>query len=475
MSIFTYSHIRQRFLIGLLCVANVFWIAYGHMSAPELQTSMWLFIPALILFIMGILRIDRWCKHAFRETILSTAVLGTALFLYSADDNKVLALTGAILWYSITPRYKRNVFDTILLLVIFLSALTPYRLLYTIILGVVYLKSNIELIAQEHRDFSLPLEAERPGRINNSINEAMGKFLYHFFFAAWYLISCLPLCVLYAFSSILASILFLVRFRYKVVHKNIKESFPDKSATEILNVERQYYLHFCDLMFESIKYFSISEKEMRKRMVYKNLEQARQSLKNGKTIGLYMGHYANWEWVSSIPLVVGDISQCCQLYHPLQNMVFDRLVAYTRERWGGVNIPANESIRHIIKLKQQGKPLVIGFIADQVPLWQNIHYWTHFLNHPDTPVFTGAERLMKKLNMDVYYLDVRKVKRGYYEAEFKLISTTPNECAEFQLTEDYTRMLEQTINEAPPYWLWSHRRWKRTREEFNQLFPNGRK
>ena len=128
-----------------------------------------------------------------------------------------------------------------------------------------------------------------------------------------------------------------------------------------------------------------------------------------------------------------------------------------------------------MRLKQQGKPLVIGFIADQVPLWQNIHYWTRFLNHEDTPIFTGAERLMKKLDMDVYYLDVRRVKRGYYEAEFKLISSTPKECEEFYLTEQYTRMLEQSINEAPPYWLWSHKRWKRTREEYNRLFPENKK
>ena len=340
---------------------------------------------------------------------------------------------------------------------------------------IVWLKLCIDILNKEFL-YRVKGEIVQPSEFDLRLKKYLDTFNYHLMFALWYVVACIPFFVLYFLSDVISAFLFhVVRYRRKVVHKNLTDSFPGKSAKEIYKVERRYYQHFCDLLMESLKYFSISEKSLRKRLVYKNLEQARESLKNGKTIGLYMGHYGNWEWVSSLPLAVGDVSQCCQLYHPLENKVMDRLVAYTRERWGGVNIPAAESIRHIIKLKQQGKPLVIGFIADQVPLWQNIHYWTRFLNHEYTPVFTGAERLMKKLDMDVYYLDVRKVKRGHYEAEFKLISSTPNECEDFYLTEQYTRMLEQTINEAPPYWLWSHKRWKRTIEEYRRLFGDTQK
>lgn len=335
---------------------------------------------------------------------------------------------------------------------------------------VVWLKLCIDILNKEFL-YKVREEIVQPSEFDLRLKKYLDTFNYHLMYSVWYSVSCIPFFVLYFLSDVTSAFLFhVVRYRRKVVHKNLVDSFPGKSAIEIFKIERKYYQHFCDLMVESLKYFSMSEKTLRKRLVYKNLEQARESLMNGKTIGLYMGHYGNWEWVSSLPLAVGDVSQCCQLYHPLENKVMDRLVAYIRERWGGVNIPAAESIRHIIRLKKLGKPLVIGFIADQVPLWQNIHYWTRFLNHEYTPVFTGAERLMKKLDMDVYYLDVRKVKRGYYEAEFKLISTTPNECEEFYLTEQYTRMLEQTINEAPPYWLWSHKRWKRTIEEYRRLF-----
>ena len=439
----------------------------------------WILVSTVVVLFLGIIRITRWCKHAYRDALLAYLLISTNLITISYGiDGYLIGAIGIALWYTQCTRYrKKTILDPILVTLFILCTCTPSffeAIGVATYLGkwelraqpfplfLIWLKQGIELLSWEYRDFSLELHAEEPNSWQLKIKNCVDNCIYYIAFGCMYLLSKVPFCVMYAISSVLAVFLFyIVGYRRKVVHQNIKDSFPDKSKIECFEIERTYYVHMCDLFMESLKYFSISEKEMRKRMVYKNLEQARLSLKNGKTIGLYMGHYANWEWVSSLPLVVGDISQCCQLYHPLQNLIFDRLIGYTRERWGGVNIPANESIRHIIKLN---KPLVIGFIADQVPLSNSIHYWTRFLHHENTPVFTGAERLMKKLDMDVYYLDVRRVKRGYYEAEFKLITTTPKECAEFQLTEDYTRMLEQTINEAPPYWLWSHNRWKRNRE-----------
>jgi KDO2-lipid IV(A) lauroyltransferase len=128
----------------------------------------------------------------------------------------------------------------------------------------------------------------------------------------------------------------------------------------------------------------------------------------------------------------------------------------------------------LVKYRQLGKPILIGFIADQTPVYDNIHYWTSFLNHPETPVFTGAEKIMQKFDMDVYYLDVRRIRRGHYVAEYKLITTEPKTYQEFELTEIYTKLMEHTINRAPAYWLWSHNRWKRTKEGYYKQYPNRR-
>lgn len=296
----------------------------------------------------------------------------------------------------------------------------------------------------------------------------MNKILERIIGTVWYLFAKLPPCIHYFNSTWLSVLLFyVIRYRRRVVHKNIKASFPHLTDRECWVIERRFYLHFCDVLVESVMYMGMTPEQMRKRMKIFNTEQVLESARRHRTMGLYLGHYANWEWVSSLPLWLdSSIIQTAQLYHPLENPIFDNIIGYTRQRFGGKNIPVNESLRHILRYQREGKSLIVGFIADQVPMWNSIHHWVPFLNHPETPVFTGPERLMRKLDMDVYYLDVRQVKRGYYTATFHLITDNPNQHPDFWITEEYTRLLEQTILSSPALWLWSHNRWKRTKEEW---------
>ena len=297
---------------------------------------------------------------------------------------------------------------------------------------------------------------------------------YYILFGVWWLVSHLPLWFLHGVASVASVFLFhVIRYRRKVVHENIKSAFPELSSRERLIIERKFFTHFCDLMMESVKFFSISKKEMRRRMKFKGIELLEESCRNGRSCGVFLGHYGNWEWISSMPLWIDpDLCQCTQLYHPLENYVTDQLVLYTRKRFGGKNITADKSIKYMVNYMRQGKPILVGFIADQAPFWDNIYHWTDFLHH-ETPWFTGAERIMQKLDMDVYYLDVRRVKRGYYEAEYKRITTEPKKFEQFKLTDIYSEMLEETIKRDPAYWLWSHRRWKRSKEEWLKVTHGG--
>lgn len=303
---------------------------------------------------------------------------------------------------------------------------------------------------------------------NKERYRTLKNIAYYILFGVWYVVSHLPLRILYLFADFIYIIIYhVIGYRINVVRKNLGESFPEKSENELRQIEKGFYRHFCSILIESIKFFSISQDELKKRFEFRGVDLINDSLRRGKTCGIYLGHYGNWEWPSSMPLWIDtNLGITAQLYHPLENLVTDRLVYYTRQRFGGISIPSNQSIRELVKWRNKGKPLVIGFVADQTPWWNDIHYWTNFLNHPDTPVFTGAERIMKKFDMDVYYLDITRVKRGYYTAEYKRITTTPKEWEEFAITERYNRMMEETIKRAPQYWLWSHNRWKRTKEEW---------
>ena len=299
---------------------------------------------------------------------------------------------------------------------------------------------------------------------NKERYRTLKNIAYYILFGIWYVASLLPMWFLHAISMLVSIVLFhVVRYRRQVVHDNIKSSFPNLSPRKRWMIERRFYTHFCDLMVESVKYFSISKWNMKRRMKFKGVELLEESFRKGRSCGVFLGHYGNWEW---------KLCLCTQLYHQLENYVTDQLILYTRRRFGGVNIEVNQSVKDMVRYRNEGRPILVGFIADQAPYWDNIYYWSDFLNH-DTPWFTGAERIMQKLDMDVYYLDVRRRRRGYYVAEYKRITTEPPKQEQFWLTDQYAKMLEHTIKRAPSYWLWSHRRWKRTREEWLERTHGG--
>ena len=293
---------------------------------------------------------------------------------------------------------------------------------------------------------------------------------YKIVYAIWYLLSLLPFWVHYLLSDFIYLILYkLVGYRKGVVRENLARSFPEKSKEELKRIERGFYHFLGDYLAESVKLMTISKRTLRRRLVFKNTEAIEECIESGQSCAVFLGHYCNWEWITSLPLWVTPKAQCGQIYHPIENKDFDRLFLRLRQRLGAVCIPMQDTLRKILEFRQAGQPVVIGYISDQKPHWVNIHHWVDFLHH-DTPVLTGTERIARRMNHAVFYLDVRRLRRGYYEAEFKLITREPQQMPEFKLTDIYYQMLEECIRRAPEFWLWSHNRWSRTREEFNERF-----
>ena len=294
--------------------------------------------------------------------------------------------------------------------------------------------------------------------------------VYYVTIAVWYILSLLPFWVHYLLSDFIYLILYkLVGYRKQVVRENLTISFPEKSKEELLRIERRFYHFLGDYFAESVKLMTISKQSLRRRLVFKNTEAIEECVESGQSCAVFLGHYCNWEWITSLPLWVTPKAQCGQIYHPIENKDFDRLFLRLRQRLGAVCIPMQDTLRKILEFRQAGQPVVIGYISDQKPHWVNIHHWVDFLHH-DTPVLTGTERIARRMNHAVFYLDVRRLRRGYYEAEFKLITREPQQMPEFKLTDIYYQMLEASIQRAPEFWLWSHNRWSRTHEEFNERF-----
>lgn len=291
---------------------------------------------------------------------------------------------------------------------------------------------------------------------------------YYILLCVWYLISLLPFWVLYRLSDFIYCLLYyLVGYRKKVVRENLASSFPEKSVEELRKIERGFYHFLCDYVVESLKMMTISDSNLRKRMVHKNVELFNQCVEEGQSCAIYLGHYCNWEWVTSMPLWVTPKAQCGQIYHPLENLVTDLLFLRMRQCHGSLCITMQDTLRFLLKSQKEKQPVIIGYIADQKPYWTNIHHWVDFLNH-DTPVLTGTDRILRKMNHAVIYCDIQRVRRGYYVATYKMMTREPGKMKDFELTDMYFKMLEESIRRAPEYWLWSHKRWSRTHEEFDR-------
>jgi len=306
----------------------------------------------------------------------------------------------------------------------------------------------------------------------------MKKALIRIADALLWLLSLVPLRILYLLSDLTFVLCYCIkpfRYRGKLVRKNLTECFPEKDKKEIRRIERRFYRHFFDLFVESLKSFSATDKWIKRHMEFTNPELIEEYFDKGMSSVMYLGHVGNWEWISSLPLHVKNSDStniCCQVYHPLENKDMDDLVLKLRGHYGAQSLPMATTLRHLLKYRSEGKNFIVGMIADQVPLWWNIHYWTNFLNKY-TPVFSGSETIARKMNLVVFYGDVRKTRRGHYTCTAQLITDDAPATKEFEITEEYWRRLERTVQEDPAIWLWTHNRWKRTWEQY-QLWREGK-
>jgi KDO2-lipid IV(A) lauroyltransferase len=296
----------------------------------------------------------------------------------------------------------------------------------------------------------------------------MTKLVYYLLYA----VSTLPFRVLYAFSDMLMPLLYyIIRYRRGIVRRNLTSAFPEKSPKEIKRIEKKFYHWFCDYFLEAIKLLSISDEELNRRFHVKNPEVHETWFLKGRNTAGFLGHYCNWEWLSRVGKDMNPERRCCLIYDPLHSKaidyVFYRLRSYPPT---GVPTPKKDILRQLVLWRREGRMSLSGYIADQAPKWENIHLWLPFLNHPETPVFTGAERIARKMNDVVYYVKMTRPRRGYYDVEYLLLSDDPASLPEGELTRRFFQMLEQSVREDPQYYLWTHNRWKRTKAEFDRRF-----
>jgi Kdo2-lipid IVA lauroyltransferase/acyltransferase len=290
--------------------------------------------------------------------------------------------------------------------------------------------------------------------------EAIGFYIVYGI--AW-VITLLPLPVLFVFSDIVFPIMYYFPgYRRKVVRTNLVNSFPEKNIKEIIKIEKAFYHHLCDLFFETFKLIHFSTQEAMDRMKMTNPDLLDRLYNEGKDVTVVLGHYGNWEWTRCMGLYTK--LQAVPIYKPLKNKHFDRFIYKIRSRYNPILAPMSDVIREVIKLRQKNIRSLFAFVTDQTPPKEDIKFWTKFL-HQDTPVYLGAEKIASKYNMAVVFFNIQNVRRGYYTFTAELLFENSKGLAEHLITETHVRRLEEIIREKPEQWLWSHRRWKHKREQ----------
>lgn len=277
-------------------------------------------------------------------------------------------------------------------------------------------------------------------------------------------VSRLPFRALYIISDFIFYVLYyVVRYRKKVVRGNLLRSFPEKSIDEILLIEKKFYRHFSDLLLESFKLFSISESELRKRMVFENLDIFDRLFQEGRSVVVAGGHYGNWEMFAVASQLYWK-HQGVALYKPLANPWFERVMRETRGRYGLEMVPIQQTKEFFNQ--HHPKPIATIFGMDQSPSKVKSSHWMNFLGQ-ETAVIFGTEKYAKSYDHAVIFGRIIKQKRGHYKTYFELVTDQPNSMPHAAIIEKVMGILEADILKKPQWWLWTHRRWKHKKEQAN--------
>lgn len=273
-----------------------------------------------------------------------------------------------------------------------------------------------------------------------------------------YLISKLPLKILYIFSDIIFFLnYYIVGYRKKVITQNLTNSFPKKSEEEIAEIRKKFYLNFSDYLVETVKSFSISETEARVRMQHINQDVFHEVQKEGKNIILLAGHVFNWEWINALATIVPQ-DNCHPVYRKVNSEFWEKQMKKVRNKFGNEALEANEVILNIFRNKNDGNSIYM-FVADQTPHVSHVNYGLEFLDQR-TPVFIGYDKLATRMDLAFIYCEMKKVKRGFYQVNYHRIYPDAEKFVEHEVVKKFHKLLENTLHKRPDNYLWSHRKWK---------------
>ena len=273
-----------------------------------------------------------------------------------------------------------------------------------------------------------------------------------------WLISILPFPLFYALSDVIYFFVYRVfKYRKRTVRRNLVLALPHLSDSERTDIERKFFAHMCDMFLEMVKTMSISRTEINKRFKFTNIEAFHNLENKNKNIAIMIAHYASYEWVLSLNRFTNLPSYA--IYKKINNPYFDKLVRKIRLKFKANLITTFETVPKMEENRDKEILSIYGFASDQSPRLFAQQYWADFMGI-NVPVYDGAEVLARKFDMNIVFLRTKKIKRGYYEATFEVLTEDIASEPSHSITNKFLRLVENQIYEQTEFYLWTHKRWK---------------
>ena len=285
----------------------------------------------------------------------------------------------------------------------------------------------------------------------------LNAIIFYLAFPFLLTLSYSPMWFLYRISDALYVIVYnWLHYREEVVFENLLRVFPDKTEQEHQLLASKYYRHLCDLMVETLKTYTWTERTVRKHVIFEDVHVMDRLFDQNKSVVLVLAHHGNWEWAGP------GFSLSCRhqlhvIYRKLKNPYFDRLLVKARTKFDTHLIPKGDTENYM--KRNQDTNCATAFIADQAPAQLAKASWVQFLGQR-TAAHSGPEYFAKHFDQPVVFIDVFKPSRGKYVVRPILLEEYPIETKKDEISIKSNKMMEEAILKQPETWLWSHKRWK---------------
>lgn len=279
----------------------------------------------------------------------------------------------------------------------------------------------------------------------------------------------------YMFKPFAYALLRLLRYRRKVINKNLELCFPDYTPKERKRIMRRFYDTLAEVIVDTICLAGATPKRDGKCINWSNGKEHLERIKGKDWVAL-ASHFGCWEydllwtWQDPDSIFMG-------VYHTMRSQVFECFYRRLRNFSPSIEqVPMRETVRYYMKHRGQGRNITLGLISDQSPLLTVDTAWYDFFGQP-TAFVDGGERIAMKYSLPVYFVYVKRIAAGRYDIRFDELYDGHEEVEPHEITRRYAKALEAMIRETPELWLWSHNRWRHTpakQEALKEKVKNGK-